>query len=226
VTDYAAYARVNKVDGSWKTQQRDGIPISVEGDYPVVAVNFDDANAFCEWLTRRENSGGKLPRGMKYRLPTDEEWSRAVGLAQEEGATPAERNVKNMVDYPWGNDYPPSTRKVGNYADETFHEKFPKEKGNPERDAAWIPGYTDGYATTAAVGSFTPNDLGIYDLGGNVWEWCGSWYDNDQQKRVMRGASWTNVADGILVSSQRTPSTPEHRGDIVGFRCVVALVGP
>jgi len=85
---------------------------------------------------------------MRYRLPMDLEWSRAVGLAKEDGATPKERDGTNGVDFPWGIDYPPTKAKVGNYADTVYHEKFPKDR--------WIEGYTDGYATTSPVGSFAP----------------------------------------------------------------------
>jgi len=211
VKDYAEYAKVNKVDDSWTKQQtRNDLPVGREPEHPVRAVNWDDANAFCEWLTKKESADGKLPKGMKYRLPTDEEWSRAVGLTKEEGATPKERSGKNRVDYPWGTAFPP-TGKVGNYADSACHEKFSTMK--------WIEGYTDGYATTAPVGSFAPNTYGIYDLGGNVWEWC----EDGGPERVMRGASWDNSDRDTLLSSNRHyyPPTRRHSGN--GFRCVVGV---
>ena len=62
-----------------------------------------------------------------------------MGLASEQGGTPAEKNGKNSVDYPWGLGFPPNG-KVGNYGDTAFYEKFAK--------AGWLE-YTDGYATTA-----------------------------------------------------------------------------
>jgi heme-degrading monooxygenase HmoA len=61
---------------------------------PVVGVSWDDANAFCEWLTKRERRSGALPEGMHYRLPTDQEWSVAVGLDSEPGNTPEEKDSK------------------------------------------------------------------------------------------------------------------------------------
>ena len=79
-----------------------GVPAGREPEHPVCGVSWQDANAFCEWLTKKESADGKLPTGMKYRHPTDEEWSRGVGLAKEEGATPKERSGKNSVDFPWG----------------------------------------------------------------------------------------------------------------------------
>src|SRR5258708_13163315 len=55
VQDYAAYALVNKVDGAWTNQQKDGVPVSREPEFPVVRGNWDDANAFCHWLTENAN---------------------------------------------------------------------------------------------------------------------------------------------------------------------------
>jgi formylglycine-generating enzyme required for sulfatase activity len=73
--------------------------------------------------------------------------------------------------------------------------------------------------------SFKPNKLGLYDLGGNVWEWCEDWYDNGQKERVLRGGSWLHIERGFLLSSRRCHYTPTSRYyHIGGFRCVV--VGP
>ena len=58
-------------------------------NHPVVGVSWDDAKEFCKWLTKRERSAGDLPEDREYRLPTDEEWSAAVGLKNEVGSTPS-----------------------------------------------------------------------------------------------------------------------------------------
>ena len=95
-----------------------------------------------------------------------------------------------------------------------WHEKFPKEP--------WIEGYTDGYATTATVGSFAPNNHGIYDLGGNVWEWCEDLYEPGRSKRVLRGPSWNTYGREFLLSSSRIDDMPSVRTIHSGFRCVLA----
>ena len=213
VKDYAEYAGVNKVDDSWKKQERGGVPAGREPEHPVCGVNWDDANAFCKWLSEKEAAEGKLPKGMKYRLPTDEDWSRAVGLAKEEGATPKERSVKNNVDFPWGTGFPPPKAKVGNYGDSAWKEAFPNETS--------IPGYTDGYATTSPVGSFPPNKHGIFDLGGNVWEWCEESIEPGRNERVVRGASWHYNDRDRHLSSWREPYPQHVRGFNTGFRCVL-----
>jgi tRNA A-37 threonylcarbamoyl transferase component Bud32 len=218
VKDYAAYAKANTVDDAWAAQAKDGVPVGREPEHPVCGVNWEEANAFCQWLTEKESAEERLPKGMMYRLPTDEEWSRAVGPAKEEGATPKERSEKNGVDFPWGTGFPPPMAKVGNYADSAFHEAFPKAQDK------WIVDYTDGFAATAPAGSFAPNDFGIYDLGGNVWEWCEDWYDSDQKDRVLRGASWDNNGRSALLSSYRNHNAPGYRNYRNGFRCVVVGV--
>ncbi|MEO6786767.1 MAG: SUMF1/EgtB/PvdO family nonheme iron enzyme [Chthoniobacteraceae bacterium] len=81
VADYAAYAAANpEVDGAWKKQVKDGVPVTREPDYPVAGVSWEDAHAFCAWLTEKDTVAGRLPKGAKYRLPTDEEWSIAVSF--------------------------------------------------------------------------------------------------------------------------------------------------
>ena len=215
VQDYAAYAGVKKVDDTWKKADRDGVPVSREPECPVVGVNWEEANSFCQWLTEKEMADGKLAKGMKYRLPTDEEWSRAVGLAKEDGDTPKERNGKDQAHFPWGTEFPPSKAKGANYADAAFHEKFPKN--------AWIEGYVDGYATTSPVGSFPANKYGLYDMGGNVWQWCEDQYEPNSAARAQRGAPWTHFRRGNILSSFRNRSEPGIRSPDLGFRCVIGL---
>jgi hypothetical protein len=214
VRDYAAYAQTNNVDEAWTQVKMDGVPLPNGPEYPACGVDWDAANAFCEWLTEKETAEGRLPKGMMYRLPTDEEWSRAVGLGKEKGSTPKEKSGKNTVNFPWGTSFPPKD-KAGNYADSAFHEKFPKQQNK------WIEGYTDGFAMTAPAGSFMPNEYGIYDLGGNVWEWCEDLYEPGDARRVARGASWGHYEREGLLSSYRRAIAPESRLANYGFRCVL-----
>lgn len=207
--DYAAYARANSgVDDSWKNAESKGVPVSGADDHPVVKVSWEDATAFCDWLSRKE--------GQTYRLPTDHEWSVAVGIWDQEsaGASPESKDAKIEGVYPWGRSYPPRGA-VGNYADSSTKEKF----------TGWtvIKGYRDGYVSTSPVMSFEPNKLGLHDLGGNSWEWCGDWSNTDQKFRVLRGGSWNNGDSSPLLSSSRFSVGPGSRGDTMGFRCV--LVG-
>jgi Sulfatase-modifying factor enzyme 1 len=67
--------------------------------HPVVGVSWYDATAFCAWLTTQERRSGLLPTGASYRLPTDQEWSIAVGLDSESGTTPEEKDSKVRI-YP------------------------------------------------------------------------------------------------------------------------------
>jgi formylglycine-generating enzyme required for sulfatase activity len=197
VKDYAAYAVANAgVDTGWKS------PGFTQADtHPVVRVNWEDANAFCAWLTKKELAEGKIKAGQKYRLPTDVEWSVAVGLGEETGNTPEakSRGIKDV--YPWGKEWPPPVG-AGNYGRNLNVDKFDR---------------------TAPVGSFSANQFGLHDTGGNVWEWCDDKYRATSLHRVLRGASWGNGYPDYLLSSHRDHYTPGGRGDRIGFRCV--LVG-
>jgi formylglycine-generating enzyme required for sulfatase activity len=73
------------------------------------------------------------------------------------------------------------------------------------------------------VGSFEVNLSGLYDMGGNVWQWCEDWYNAQAQSRVLRGASWGNNYPGRLLASYRISLTPDVRYGNLGFRCVVAV---
>ena len=199
VKDYAAYAAANaEVDASWK------IPGFTQADtHPVVNVNWEDANAFCAWLTKKELSAGKIKAGQKYRLPTDAEWSVAVGLGRETGSTPEAKNGGLRDVYPWGKEWPPP-KGAGNYGGSLN---------------------VDNYEYTSPAGSFAANKLGLHDMGGNVYEWCEDWYDPAAKAyRVLRGASWNlNLIPDPLLSSGRFYYAPGYRGVSIGFRCV--LVG-
>jgi hypothetical protein len=211
--DYAAYAAAQPaVDGAWKDTRLESRSAEAGADHPVVNVSWDDAKAFCAWLSARE--------GRRYRLPTDREWSCAVGLAEREpagGATPEALDGKVVGVYPWGQAWPPP-KGAGNYADAACRSQYPNEK--------IIEGYDDGFAMTSPVMSFPPNALGLHDLGGSVWEWCEDFYNATGRDHVLRGASWGSSAANALLSSFRPhqPSTRRWRCD--GFRCVVEAKAP
>jgi uncharacterized caspase-like protein/formylglycine-generating enzyme required for sulfatase activity len=192
--------------------------------HPVVGVNWNDAEEFCKWLTKRERSAGNLPRNREYRLPRDEEWSDAVGLKNEEGMTPEEQSGKINL-YPWDipqerdKSWPPPSG-AGNYAGEEA------KIGNWPAGWPVIAGYKDGYPRTSPVGSFEANFCGLYDMGGNVWQWCENWYNAQEQDHVLRGASWYDDDRDILLASYRHNRAPDCRNAYIGFRCVVAVEFP
>lgn len=208
--DFNAYAsETSATDSGWKKVQKEAVPVGAEEDHPVVSVSWEDAQKFCAWLSRKE--------GRTYRLPTDEEWSIAVGLGRSEkrskGTTPETLSQKTGNDFPWGEAFPPKTNdKVGNYADVAWHEKFP---ANP-----FIEDYNDGFPTTAPVMSFKANSAGLFDMGGNVWEWCQDWLNEAQKTHVLRGGSWHYFDRGHLLSSNRYAPPPGMNYDC-GFRCVL-----
>ena len=186
-----------------------------DGTHPVVRVSWEDATAFCDWLTSRELAAGRLEEGQRYRLPTDVEWSAAAGLPDEGGATPEQRDSK-IREFPWGKAWPPPAG-AGNFAD-----------GSVKR-AASIAGYHDGYPQTSPVGAFAANRAGLFDMSGNVWQWCLDSYKGGatgaRDWGVLRGGSWGTVTPGELRMSYRNVVDRSERDVIFGFRCVL-VPGP
>ncbi|MBV9105083.1 MAG: SUMF1/EgtB/PvdO family nonheme iron enzyme [Verrucomicrobia bacterium] len=197
---------------SWKAP---GFPQAP--DHPVVGVSWEDANQFCGWLTRKERSEGTLETFQSYRLPTDREWSRAVGLEHESGNTPKERSGGIKSAYPWGNAFPPPN-DIGNYAGSESRVDAPETW-------AVIPGFHDSFPRTAPVSAFRANPRGLCCVGGNVWEWCMDKFENTMNWRTLRGGSWATSRAEELLSSYRRGYGPLFRSDDVGFRCVVATDG-
>ncbi|HEX4708610.1 MAG TPA: bifunctional serine/threonine-protein kinase/formylglycine-generating enzyme family protein [Candidatus Udaeobacter sp.] len=172
---------------------------------PVVKVNWFDAMAFCKWLTEKERNENLIEERQLYRLPTDTEWSMAVGLQNESGATPELRDGKIKNEFPWGKQWPPPNG-AGNYA---------AAKAGRNRGA------------TKAVGTFKANSIGLFDLGGNVWEWCLDTYKGGSSATsrdwgVLRGGSWATSNRLEMQSSYRNVIDRNDRDVIYGFRCVLA----
>jgi eukaryotic-like serine/threonine-protein kinase len=194
VQDYEAFC-------SATGRRRDDADMSQGPTHPVIKVNWFDAVAFCKWLTEKERQENLLEDRQFYRLPTDLEWSAAVGLPNESGSTPEARDGKIKNEFPWGKQWP-RPAETGNY-------------GEGPR-----PG------TTMPVGSFKPNALGLYDLGGNVWEWCEEGYKGSSGNAgrdwgVLRGGSWGTKNRLEMQSSYRNVVDRNEHDVIYGFRCVL-----
>ncbi|HSH96359.1 MAG TPA: SUMF1/EgtB/PvdO family nonheme iron enzyme, partial [Roseimicrobium sp.] len=196
VGDFDTFVTATRYDATsqWKSPGFTQTP-----SHPAINVSWQDAQAFCKWLTEKETKAG-LFSGFSYRLPTDVEWSKMAGLDSESGATPSERDGRSKGVYPWGTAWPPPVGS-GNYSERvTF----------------------DAFEETAPVASFRPNKFGIYDVGGNAWEWCMDTGDTSQQNRVLRGGSWFGYSAGSLLTSYRRYAPANDRHNDQGFRVVIA----
>ena len=174
-------------------------------DDPVVNVTWHDAVAMANWLCKQE--------GKKYRLPTEAEWEYAC-------------RAGTRTRYHSG-DHPASLLKVANVFDAAT-------KPNWRQWAQYALAGHDGFEFTAPVGSFAPNSFGLYDMHGNVWEWCADWHSDtyyaqspveDPQGpasgrvRVRRGGSW-HTWPFYARSSYRNWNMPDTRYTLVGMRLV------
>ncbi|MGB5335875.1 MAG: PEGA domain-containing protein [Woeseiaceae bacterium] len=189
---------------------------------PVANVSWEDAVQFCNWLSKQEGRTPAYrqefdkwvpiyPTSDGYRLPTEAEWVLAMRYAGSDRAS----------KFAWGGKWPPPENS-GNFADLTARSLVP----------SILPAYDDGFASSAPVGTFKPNALGIYDAAGNVAEWVNDFYTvptpgitdplvdpvgpERGSSHVVRGSSWRHAGVTELRLSYRDYSaTP--RPDI-GFR--------
>lgn len=189
-------------------------------NHPVVNVSRVDAQAFCEWLTERERRDERIALTHHYRLPTDLEWSMMAGLREEAGSSPGVRYAQKQRVYPWGPSWPENA-VVGNFADAAA-ASAPGISTNRT-----IPGYDDGFAHTAPVGSFSSIN-GLYDLSGNVQEWVEDEYSKFGKNAlgVLRGGGWTTYQSEDLFTGSRNAVPPSFQDVIYGFRVVLAKVQP
>ena len=154
--------------------------------------------------------------GKIHTLPTEAQWEYAC-----RGGTTTEYNFGSSES---------ELYKFGNYCD----------KSNTTGYSWQDKRYDDGYDKTAAVGSYRPNNFGLYDMHGNVWEWCRDWFDESYYSKggtvdpentqstgfhLLRGGNWRNWAS-VCRSATRFKLTPGYRSNSVGFRVVIDVESP
>jgi formylglycine-generating enzyme required for sulfatase activity len=174
-----------------------------EGSHPVVCVSWNDALEYCKWLSGTKKGS--------FKLPTEAQWEKAA-------------RGTDKRKYPWGNPAPSGER--ANFADKQAWVKAKISWADKDID--------DGHAYTAPLGSYPAgaSPYGLLDMAGNVWEWCGDWYDENYYKnspkknplgpdggtlRVLRGGGWFNDAESLRCTF-RGYHYPSDRFDYVGFR--------
>ena len=182
-------------------------------NHPVVNVSWNDAMAYCRWMTEEYS---KREQKSVCRLPTEAEWEYAC-------------RAGSTTRYATG-DTPRSVNGFGNVQDASFEAEF------SNLDYVYPPfPFNDGAAFTSVAGKYKPNAFGLYDMHGNVWEWCSDWYDEKYYAsspatdprgpdsgsfRVLRGGAWFNVP-GVGRCAGRSNGTPGRRGDGNGIRVVL-----
>jgi formylglycine-generating enzyme len=191
--------------------------------YPVVGVNWYQANAFCNWRTmlwKTEREKQRLYTESRFRLPSEQEWEWAA------------RGGRNESPYPWGGPY--IINKKGCYL-----ANFKPQRGNYS---------ADGGLYTVPVDKYAPNDYGLKNMSGNVSEWTGSAYFggsynqmadingnviyNEQandpmymKRKVVRGGSWRDVAYFLQVGTRDYEYADTSKA-YIGFRTVYTEVEP
>ena len=184
-------------------------------DYPVVGVSWTQAVAFCNWRTNFKNGyqreKGK-PNVSRFRLPNEGEWEYAA-----RGGIPS-------GTYPWGSPYLINDRAC-------FLANFKPLRGDYAVDQA---------VYTVEAKSYLPNDYNLYNMAGNVAEWTNSSYNSEayeyvaslnpnmsfdnENRKVVRGGSWKDVAYFLRVSSRDYEYSDTSRS-YIGFRTVQDYLG-
>lgn len=177
--------------------------------FPMVRVTWEEAKYYCEC------QGG--------RLPTEAEWEFAA-RGGKTGLNGTKRDV-----FVWGNELP--LNPIGNLADQDFLNSRYYDHNNFHG----FDQYKDGFATASPVRAFSPNAFGIFDMAGNVLEWCEDWYepysyaeimlDNPKgpetgTRKVLRGGAF-DTSPTITRISRRLGNYPDIRHEEKGFRCVI-----
>ncbi|MHA8101610.1 SUMF1/EgtB/PvdO family nonheme iron enzyme [Aquirufa nivalisilvae] len=183
--------------------------------YPVVGVSWVASKYFCLWRSKLMNDY-RRKRGQfilpRFELPSESEWEWAA------------RGGRASAKYPWGNPY------ISN-AKGCLLANFKPHRGNYD---------ADGYSYTAPANAYDPNDFGLYNMAGNVAEWCEDAYadnavavtwdlntvnkDSDEPRKVTRGGSWKDIAY-YLETGTRAYELEQNKRSYIGFRCMMRYLG-
>jgi len=207
----ADYLAVLGNNPSWfTTEDENGNPIPLDLSRPVEQVSWDDATNYCARLTGQEQAAGRLPAGWVYRLPTESEWEYACRAGTTTAFYCGNALRSGMVNFYGSWEYDASVGDIYN------------------PNGIYL-------ACTTPVGGYQPNPWGLYDMDGNVWEWCRDWYGSypagsvtDPQGpasgsyRVIRGGSWSNGAGSCRSAYRNYDNRPSGGYGDIGFRAVLA----
>ena len=198
----------------WQTVMGNNPSKHKDNKLPVERVSWNDAVAFCAKLTERERAAKRIPENMKYTLPTEAQWEYAC-RAGTKTRFYFGNDVRDFVHY-------------GNFGEKKCQSKYHFNWLNPE-ERKW----DDGYTETSPVGIFRPNSWGLYDMHGNVWEWCRDNYSKNlsggkdpeyvsaNSQKVYRGGTWGSPSHRCR-SAMRVLADRSTFHEFLGFR--VALV--
>ncbi|ALI99190.1 T9SS ring complex lipoprotein PorK/GldK [Rufibacter tibetensis] len=184
-------------------------------DFPVVGVDWFAAKYFNNWRTKHKNNynveSGMAPMP-SFRLPSEAEWEYAA------------RGGRDLATYPWGGPYLRNAKGC-------MLANFKPGRGDY---------YSDGFTYTAPVGQYYPNDFGLYDMSGNVAEWCEdayseatvpvvwdlnpTYYDDNEPRKIVRGGSWKDIAH-FLETGVRNFEYQDSARSFIGFRSAMIYIG-
>jgi sulfatase modifying factor 1 len=222
----APLSLISMTNGTFWIRSKGGRDMSND---PVVYESWYGAVAYCNWLSRQEGLQPSYDLTTwncdfsknGYRLATESEWEFAA-----KGGLTGKR-------FPWGDTITHSQANYYGTGQDAFDFDISPTLG-------FHPSWNDGTMPyTSPVGSFAPNGYGLYDMAGNVWQWCHDWYEYDSYwthalvnptgpetgpSRAARGGSWNDAAQGLRVCSRNAGHPTFMRDWNFGFRVALSVL--